>query len=176
MHGDPQPLYLPARGERSSILHIVEGQQTFEWTEEADKVFTKLKEFLTKPPIMTTPQDDQMLLIYIATTPWVISTAIIVKQEEVRHVYKVQRPMYFISEVLNESKTRYPQVQKLLYAILITSRKLCHYFDYYKIAIISEHPLGDILCNKDANGWISKWAVELDAFSIEYRSRPTIKS
>ena len=44
--------------------------------------------------------------------------------EEAGHAYKVQRPVYFISEVLNEPKTRYPQVQKLLYAILITSRKL----------------------------------------------------
>jgi hypothetical protein len=38
----------------------------------------------------------------------VVSTAIVVEREEVGHVYKVQRPVYFISEVLNEFKTRYP--------------------------------------------------------------------
>ena len=56
------------------------------------------------------------------------------------------------------------------------SRKLRHYFEYYKIAVVTEFPLGDILRNKEANGHIIKWAVELSTYSIEFRSRPTIKS
>jgi hypothetical protein len=72
----------------------------------------------------------------------VASTAIVAEREEVGHVYKVQRPVYFISKVLNESKTYYPQVKKLLYAILITSRKLRHYFDTYPIDVVTEFPLG----------------------------------
>jgi len=63
-----------------------------------------------KPSIMTAPQADETLLIYIAATSRVISTAIIVEREEARHTYKVQLLVYFISEVLNESKTCYPQV------------------------------------------------------------------
>ena len=86
---------------------------------------------------MMVPRPDETLLIYIAITSRVISTAIVVEHKEVGHAYKVQRPVYFISEVLNESKTHYPQVQKLLYAILIMSRKLRHYFEYYKIAVVT---------------------------------------
>ena len=56
------------------------------------------------------------------------------------------------------------------------SRKLRHYFEYYKIAMVTEFPLGDILHNKEANGRIIKWAVELGTYSIEFRSKPTIKS
>jgi hypothetical protein len=84
--------------------------------------------------------------------------------------------MYFISEVLSESKVRYPAVQKLLYAILITSRKLRHYFDEYKITMITDFPLADILHNQDATGCISKWAVELGALSIDFKPHTAIKS
>ena len=59
---------------------------------------------------------------------------------------------------------------------MITSCKLYHYFEYYKIAVVTEFPLGDILCNKEANGRIIKWAIDLGTYSIEFRSRPTIKS
>ena len=67
-------------------------------------------------------------------------------------------------------------MQKLLYAILITSRKLRHYFQAHKIKVASSYPLGDILHNKDANSRVVKWSVELGAFTIEFTSRSTIKS
>ena len=57
---------------------------------------------------MTAPRPDETLLIYIAATSRVINTAIVIEREEAGHAYKVQRPVYFISKVLNEPKTRYP--------------------------------------------------------------------
>ena len=56
------------------------------------------------------------------------------------------------------------------------SRKLRHYFEYYKIIVVTEFPLGDILQNKEANGCIIKWAMELGTYSNEFKSWPTIKS
>ena len=105
-----------------------------------------------------------------------ISTAIVVEREEEGRVYKVQRPVYYISEVLSESKIRYPHVQKLLYALLITSRKLRHYFESHKITMVIDFSLGDILHNRDATGRTSKWAVELGALNIDFTPRKAIKS
>ena len=67
-------------------------------------------------------------------------------------------------------------MQKLLYALLITSRKLRHYFESHKITVVTDFPLGDILHNKDATGRISKWAVELGALNIDFTPWKVIKS
>jgi hypothetical protein len=58
----------------------------------------------------------------------------------------------------------------------ITFHKLRHYFDTYPIEVVTEFPLEDILRNKDANGRIIKWALDLSPYSLEFRSRTTIKS
>jgi hypothetical protein len=100
----------------------------------------------------------------------------VVEREEPGHAYGVRRPIYFISEVLNKSKTRYTQIQKLIHAILITTQKLKHYFDGFHVVIKTKFPLGTILRNKDANGRIAKWAMELCPFDLEFACRDTIKS
>jgi hypothetical protein len=76
----------------------------------------------------------------------------------------------------SRTTARYQPVQKLLYAVLITSRKLRHYFQEYSFSVVTDYPLGDILRNQDATGRISKWAVELGALSIDFKPRTTIKS
>ena len=105
-----------------------------------------------------------------------VSTATVVEHPEEGHAYSVQRPVYFISEVLSESKVRYPSIQKILYEILITSRKLRHHFDEYRISLITDFPLADILHNRDTNRRISKWAVEPGALEIKFKPRTAIKS
>jgi hypothetical protein len=81
------------------------------------------------------PAED--LLLYISCMTHVISIALVVKQAEEGHAYPVQHLVYFISEVLGPSKIRYPQVQKLLYVVLLTARKLLHYFDDHKVIVVT---------------------------------------
>ena len=131
---------------------------------------------LQSSPILTAPLPGEELLLYIASTTHVVSTAIVVERSEEGHAYGVYRPVYFISEVLSESKVRYPTIEKVLYGILITSRKLQHYFDKYKISVITDFPLADILHNRDATGRISKWAVELGALEINFTSASRLLS
>ena len=74
----------------------------FEWIEEANKAFKKLKAYLTSSPVLTPPKKYEDMMLYITATSTVISIAIVVEKEEEGRVYKVQRPVYYISEVLSE--------------------------------------------------------------------------
>ena len=69
-----------------------------------------VKQLLTKAPILVPPTDGEPLLLYIAATTQVVSAALVVEREEEGHALKVQHPVYFVSEVLSDSKTRYPQI------------------------------------------------------------------
>jgi hypothetical protein len=122
------------------------------------------------------PRKKEQLLLYLAATTHVVNTAIVVERQKDGHAYPVQRPLYFVSEVLLESKARHQPVQKLLYAVLITSQKLRQYFQEYSISVVTDYPLGDILRNQDAIGRISKWVVELGTVNIDFKPRTAIKS
>ena len=77
---------------------------------EAQEALDKVKQLLMKAPILVPPTNGESLLLYIVATMQVVSAALVVEREEEGHALKVQRPMYFISEVLSNSKTRYPQI------------------------------------------------------------------
>jgi hypothetical protein len=74
---------------------------------------------------------------------------------------KVQKPVYFISTVLCNTRECYTMQQKLLYTLLIASRKLRHYFQGHPIKVVSDRPLETILRNPNVIGRVVEWAVEL---------------
>ena len=66
-------------------------------------------------------------------------------------------------------------MQKLLFGLLMASRKLRHYFQAHEITIITRLPLQWILHNPDATGRIVERALELSSFGLKFESTWTIQ-
>jgi len=85
--------FISRLGEKGLPFFILlKASEKITLTEEANAAFTQLKTFLTSPPVLTTHQPNEDLLLYIAATDRVVSTTLVVERDEPGHVYKVQRP------------------------------------------------------------------------------------
>jgi hypothetical protein len=82
------------------------------------------EKMLSTPPVLVAPKEKEPLLLYIAATQQVVSTVLVVERSEEGKALGVQRPVYFISEVLSPTKQRYPHYQKLANSVFTTARKL----------------------------------------------------
>jgi ribonuclease HI len=110
----------------------------------------------------------------VAASYHAVSRVLVWEKEEGSKV--IQRPIYYISKALSGAKLNYIEIKKIAYAVLISSRKLKHYFQAHEIKVPSSQSLRDVFNNKEASRRIEKWAIELSQFEISYVPRTTVKS
>jgi hypothetical protein len=97
--------FISRLGERGlPFFKLLKHQDKFQWMKEAERALQDLKQHLQSPRVLTAPLLGEDLLLYIAATTHVVSRAIVVERSEEGHAFGVQRPVYFVSEVLSESK------------------------------------------------------------------------
>jgi ribonuclease HI len=156
------------------FFEILKLAEVFQWGPAQQKAFEELKQYLIDITTLTPPAPGAPLLLYVAVSHSAVSAALV--QEKLEGQTKKQAPVYFVSEVLSFSKKNYTELEKVLYAVLMASRKLRHYFQAFHIIVPSSQPLKDIMRNREATGRIGKWAAELNEFSIDYVHRSSIQS
>jgi hypothetical protein len=92
------------------LYRLLKKLEHFSWTLEAEEALDKLKATLSNSPILVPPTIGEPLLLYVTATTQVVSVVLVIERAEEGDALLVQRPVYFISEVLSKTKVRYPQI------------------------------------------------------------------
>jgi hypothetical protein len=156
------------------FFEILKSAEVFQWGPAQQRAFEELKQYLIDLTTLAPPSPGAPLLLYVAASHSAVSATLV--QEKQDGQVKKQALIYFVSKVLSLSKRKYTELEKVLYDVLMASRKLRHYFQAYHIIVPSSQPLKDIMRNREATGRIGKWAAELNEFSIDYVHRSSIQS
>jgi hypothetical protein len=156
------------------FFEVLKSAEVFQWGLTQQKAFEELKQYLIELTTLTPPSSGTLLLLYVAASHAAVSAALV--QEKQDGQASKQVPVYFVSEVLSASMKNYIELEKVLYAVLMASRKLQHYFQAYHIIVPSSQPLKDIMRNREATGRVGKWAAELNEFTIDFVHRSSIQS
>ena len=83
-------------------------RKAFEWTDECQRAFQDLKDYLTTAPLLSPSVQGEELYLYLAVSPQAVSSALI------REEGRVQKPVYYTSRALRGAEGRYPLMEKLL--------------------------------------------------------------
>ena len=118
---------------------------------------------------MSSPVVDEVLFAYIAVAFYAISFVLI------RVDSGIQRPVYYVSKLLNEAEVCYLPLEKAILAVVHATRKLPHYFQAHTVVVLTQLPLKSILRSADYIERIAKWGTVLGAFDIKYMLRTSIK-
>ncbi|KAK2999905.1 hypothetical protein RJ639_023671 [Escallonia herrerae] len=134
------------------------------------KSFEELKAHLSSPPLLSKSFPREDLLIYLSVTEVAVNTVLIREEDG------VQKPIYYVSKVLQDVETRYPKIDKISLALTISARRLRPYFQSHTIVVVTDQPLRKVLMSPEASERLVNWSVELGEFDLQYKPRTAVKA
>ncbi|KAG7536468.1 Ribonuclease H-like superfamily [Arabidopsis suecica] len=152
------------------FYNLLKRRDKFTWDDASEKAFAELKTYLTTPPVLAKPENGETLFLYIAVSSWAVSGVL------VRDDRGEQRPIFYISKSLIDAEVRYPTMEKAALAVVTSARKLRPYFQSHTVAVLTNQPIKAALHSPSLSGRMTKWAVELSEYDIDFRARPAMKS
>ena len=144
-------------------------KRAFQWDTHCEEAFTALKTYMSSPPVLVSPSEGELLTLYLAISDFSTSAALVRERD------RVQQPVYYCGRALRGAEERYPKMEKLILALVTTSRKLRPYFQAHTIEVPTEYSMRQVLYKPETSGRLIKWAIELSEFEIRYKPRTVVK-
>lgn len=122
--------------------------------------FKQLKEHLATWPKLISPLPEEALYIYLSVSEYAL--VLVAEREEKQH------PVYFISHAYRGAEARYNQMEKVVFALMMASRKLKLYFQAHPIKVLTGQPIRKMIESRNHSTRMTEWEDQLADFGLEY--------
>ncbi|XP_048493195.1 uncharacterized protein LOC125493730 [Beta vulgaris subsp. vulgaris] len=153
-------------------LHFFQAlkQATFEWGASAEEAFQQLKSYLASLPKLVSPLPGETLFVYLAVSDHAASAVLVAERE------KNQHPVYFVSHAFRGAESKYPPIEKMIFALVLATRKLKPYFQAHPIRVLTSQIMRKVIEGKNQSSRITDWATQISDYCIEFKPRRAIKA
>lgn len=149
---------------------LLKAHKKAEWNEKCKEAIKKLKGYLATPQILAKLMNGEPLYLYVAVSHTAVNV-VLVKEDR-----SDKKLVFYIRRSLVDAKIRYPAIEKLALAVVTAARKPRPYFQSHTIIVMTTQPLRTFLHNPNQSAKLTKWAIKLSEYDIEYRARICMKS
>ncbi|XP_026400429.1 uncharacterized protein LOC113296337 [Papaver somniferum] len=126
------------------FFDVLKNAANFVWTNECEKAFDEIKQYLSTPPVLVSPKTGQPIGVYLAAAEYAVSAVLFVTDPH-------EKPVYFVSKFLTRAETRNKKIEKITLALFHASRRLKPYFQgrtaekgHALAALLAYFPVDDI--------------------------------
>ena len=145
------------------LFTTLKGASQVEWNEECDRAFVAIKQYLTEPPILVSPQAGDTLYLYLAGYDIAVSAALFKECGDAKF-----KPVFFVSKSLTDAEIRYTHLERAALALRTSAQKLRPYFQAHPVVVLTDLPLRGTIHKPDLSRRMARWAMELNEYGIQY--------
>ena len=121
-------------------------KQAFAWTDECEVVFQILKHYLSNPPLLSPSKEGENLYLYLAVLATAVSIALVWEED------RKQFPIYYVSQAFQGAEAKYLRIEKIVFTLIVASRKLRPYFQANPILVMMDQPIKKLMKKLKAIG------------------------
>ncbi|KAF8100771.1 hypothetical protein N665_0218s0109 [Sinapis alba] len=152
------------------FYELLRGNKKFVWDEKCEEAFTQLKQYLTTPPVLSKPEEGNILSLYISMSSNAVSNVLTWDNRGEKW------PIFYTIKRMTSPEIRYPTLEKMSLAVVMSARKLRPYFQSHSIEVLTNQTLHTMMKNTNQSGHLSKWAIDLSEHDITYKNQTAAKS
>nr|GFC49108.1 reverse transcriptase domain-containing protein [Tanacetum cinerariifolium] len=144
------------------MIHLLEKDSPFIFSDECIQAFRTLKDKLTEAPILIAPNWDQPFELMCDASDFAVGAVL------GQRIEKHFRPIHYASKTMNHAETNYTTTEKKMLAVVYAFEKFCSYIIMNKSIVYTDHSaLKYLFAKKDAKARLLRWILLLQEFDFK---------